>query len=310
MTQAGSNRTRDGQDRKSSRPRLRGVVELAPCHGEPRFRATISRGKGRQVNLGLYADAWLAAFAYNAAVEAIRGDLRTRNEIPERQQPRADQVRSITARVRVRLGLDRPARLAEAAPSADQLLTLLEITVAGFWRGQVATHVADLNRELAVAARRLVESARLVLWSPSSGHPSAREALASLLARRLDQVFRRSDVTRAVLDDEGDDEIRLARWLVYPDELPGRGGFREMIEHLYLDEERRDSNRSSEAGQPGWAVILGLTPPFCRDQIRSAYRARSKSVHPDIGGDHDEFIRLQAAYEEALRHCTTREPFS
>lgn len=306
MTQAGSNGTRDRQGRKRVGPRLRGVVELAPCHGEPRFRATISRGKGRQVNLGLYADPWLAAFAYNAAVEAIRGDLRTRNEIPERQQPRADQVRSITARVRVRLGLERPARSAEAVPSVDQLLTLLEITVAGFWRGQVATHVADLGRELGVAARRLVESARLIFWNPSLGHPSTREALASLLARRLDQVFRRSDVTRAVLDDEGDDEIRLARWLVYPDELPGGGGFRRTIEQLYLDTERRDSSRSSESEPPDWAAVLGLTPPFSRDQVRSAYRARSKSVHPDTGGDHDEFIRLQAAYEEALRHCASR----
>jgi hypothetical protein len=295
MTQSGSERKRD---------RLRGVIEQPPCHGEGRYRAWIGRGKGRQVNLGLYPDRWLAASAYNAAVEATRGNLRTKNEIPERHQPGAEQVRRITARVRVRLGLDQPRPPDEVTPSAEQLLTLLEVTVASFWRGQVATHVADLGRELGVAARRLAEAARLVLWSRSAGHPTPREALASLLAQRLDQSFRRADVTRAVLDDDGDDELRLARWLVYPDELPGGGGFRETIAQLYLHDEREDSSRSS--APPAWASILGVAPPFSSERVRSAYRARSKTVHPDIGGDHAEFIRLQAAYEAAQRYCASR----
>lgn len=308
--QAGSDRARDRQSQR----RLRGVVELPPCHGEPRFRALISRGKGRQVNLGLYADRWLAAFAYNAAVEAVRGDLRTKNEIPERHQLTADQVRSVTARVRVRLGLDQPRRTVETPPTAEQLLTLFEVAVTGFWRSQVAPHVADLGRELGVAARRLVDSARLLFWNQVAGCPSPREAMASLLARRLDQAFRRADVTRAVLDDDGDDEFRLARWLVYPDELPGGGGFHDTIAQLYLDSDSesdgagrgRRSTRAADAENPGWAMVLGLTPPFHRDRIRAAYRARSKSVHPDAGGDHDDFIRLQAAYEDALRYCAAR----
>lgn len=302
MTQSQS---RSGSERK--RDRLRGVIEQPASHGEERFRAWIGRGKGkgRQVNLGLYSDRWLAAFAYNAAVEATRGDLRTKNEIPETHQPSADQVRRITSRVRVRLGLDKPMLSHEVPPSAEQLLTLLEITVASFWRGQVATHVADLGRELGVAARRLAEAARLLFWRHSSGHPPAHEALALLLARRLDRTFRRADVTREVLDDDGDDELRLARWLVYPDELPGGGGFRETIAHLYLLEaEKVDSSRS--ATTPAWALTLGVVPPFSSERVRSAYRARSKTVHPDTGGDHAEFVRLQAAYEDAQRYCAAR----
>ena len=42
------------------------------------------------MNLGLYSDRWLAAFAYNAAVEALRGDLRTKNEIPYRSSYKED----------------------------------------------------------------------------------------------------------------------------------------------------------------------------------------------------------------------------
>ena len=93
-------------------PRLRGVTELPESHGAHRYRARISRGKGRQVNLGLYATRWLAAFAYNVAAEALHGDGRARNAIPESQQPDADQVQAIKARVRRRLGLDAgtPAR--------------------------------------------------------------------------------------------------------------------------------------------------------------------------------------------------------
>ncbi|SIO47174.1 hypothetical protein SAMN05444166_5026 [Singulisphaera sp. GP187] len=304
MTQSRSHAHQSGSERK--RDRLRGVSEQPASHGEGRYRASIGRGKGRQVNLGLYPDRWLAAFAYNAAVEAIRGDLRTKNEIPEKQQPSADQVRRITARVRCRLGLDTPTPPVEIPPTAEQLLTLLEITVASFWRGQVATHVADLGRELGIAARRLAEAARLLLWSHSSGHPTARDALAHLLARRLDHTFRRADVTRAVLDDDGDDELRLARWLVYPDELPGGGGFRDTIALLYLDRDAETADSSQSATTPAWALTLGVVPPFSSDRIRSAYRARSKTVHPDTGGDHAEFVRLQAAYEDAQRYCASR----
>lgn len=303
MTQSQS---QSGSERK--RDRLRGVIEQPAVHGEGRFRAWIGRGKGkgRQVNLGLYSDRWLAAFAYNAAVEALRGDLRTKNEIPEKQQPSAEQVRRINARVRRRLGLEQPIPPDEVPPTAEQLLTLLEITVASFWRGQVATNVADLGRELGVAARRLAEAARLLLWSQSSGHPTAREALSLLLARRLDRTFRRADVTREVLDDDGDDELRMARWLVYPEELPGGGGFRETIARLYLDLEadKVDSRRSTTT--PTWALTLGVAPPFSSERVRAAYRLRSKTVHPDTGGDPTEFVRLQAAYEEAQHYCAAR----
>jgi hypothetical protein len=296
MTQHGSQKTPD---------RLRGVTERPGGPGERRFRARISRGKGRQVNLGLYPTRWLAGFAYNIAAEALHGARRPQNPIPEAQQPDADQVRRITARVRRRLGLDGPPPPPEDhPPGADELLTLLEITVVGFWRGQVVAHEADLGRELDHAARRLVEAAHLLFWSPSSGHPTPLEALAQLLALRLDRTFRQADLTREVLDDEGDDPLRVARWLVYPEDLPG-GGFRDAIEIVYADLLGTTTARRASA-TPTWAAVLGIAPPFSTEQVRSAYRARSKALHPDTGGSHAEFVRLQAAYEEAQRHCTSR----
>jgi hypothetical protein len=295
--------TRHGTERKQDR--LRGVTELPEGPGERRFRARISQGQGRQVNLGLYPTRWLAGFAYNVAAVALHGDRRPPNAIPESQQPDADQVRRITARVRRRLGLDGPPPPPEdRPPDTDRLLTLLEIAVVGFWRGQVVAHDGNLGRELDVAARRLVEAACALFWSHSSGHPTPLEALALLLTRRLDGAFRRSDLTREILDDEGDDEVRVARWLVYPDDLPG-GGFRDAIAHQYPDLLGTASARSTSA-TPAWAAVLGITPPFSTEQVRSVYRSRSKALHPDTGGSHAEFIRLRAAYEAAQRYCTSR----
>ena len=122
---------------------------------------------------------------------------------------------------------------------------------------------------------------------------------------RLDRTFRRSDLTREVLDDEGDDPIRLARLLVYPDDLPGAGGFREVIGHLYADLLGATSDRAGPASTT-WQAVLQIDPPYTSERVRSAYRSRSKALHPDSGGSHAEFVRLQEAYEEAQRYCTSR----
>jgi hypothetical protein len=48
-------------------------------------------------------------------------------------------------------------------------------------------------------------------------------------------------------------------------------------------------------------VTLGLSYPCSKADIKRAYRAKAKTLHPDSGGSHDEFIRLQSAYEDAMR---------
>src|SRR4029077_12559074 len=134
-----------------------------------------------------------------------------------------------------------------------------EITVVGFWRDQVAVHDAYMSRDIESAAGRLAGGARGLIWSQASGHPTPLEALTRLLSRRLDQAFRRADLTREVLDDEGDDEVGIARWLVFPNATPG-GGFRQSIEHLYGETPSATAAGSTSA-TPAWAAVLGITPP-------------------------------------------------
>ena len=192
-----------------------------------RFVAKI-RHKGVEVHLGLYESAGLAAFAFNVASEAVGRGSRPPNEVPRAEQPDAESVRRITANVRRRLGLDPPVRpLDEVPPDPEALLILFEVTIVGFWRDQAAQ--SDAGPGLEAAARRLAESARLVFWNPRAGHPSPAEAITRLVSRRIDQAFRRSDLTRAILDDDGDDESAGRPMARPPRRLPGlarlpRGG--------------------------------------------------------------------------------------
>ncbi|WP_338741892.1 J domain-containing protein [Haloplanus salilacus] len=48
---------------------------------------------------------------------------------------------------------------------------------------------------------------------------------------------------------------------------------------------------------------LGLQPTADADEVRAAYRERVKEVHPDHGGDGEDFRRLQEAYTTAKEHA-------
>jgi hypothetical protein len=54
---------------------------------------------------------------------------------------------------------------------------------------------------------------------------------------------------------------------------------------------------------PACFDLLNLSFPCSIAEVKVAYRELAKRVHPDRGGSHDEFLALQAAYEEALRLC-------
>ena len=171
--------------------------------------------------------------------------------------------------------------------------------MVGFWRAQVASGGMGLD----AAADRLVEAAEALFWCHSAGHPMALEVMAPILSRRIDGAFRRSDLTRAVMDDDGDDPYHVARWLVYPEAFFGGMGFRDEVRHLYFDRFGGEGGRTTGASAPSWAEILGVAPPFDSGRIRVAYRERSRDAHPDAGGSHAEFVRLRAAYEEAQAYC-------
>lgn len=298
----------------------KGVARLARPRGGRAFRAAIRQGKGKgvEVHLGLYETRWLAALAY-ATAAGLLGRGVPPVHAPTAEEPTAEEVRAVVARVRRRLGIGispggAPRGVVEVAPTTADLLTFFEVIVVGFWRGQASADDSDHpDAGLDAAARRLASSASLLFWSRSSGHPDPLDAMTELVARRLGAAFRRPDVTRAVLDDDGDEPWRVARWLVLPDVFPGRRarGFREEVRRLYAEsfkaEHDDDDDGNGNSRPPGWALLLGLTPPFDPDRVRAAYRTCSRAAHPDAGGSDSAFIRLRAAYEEALAYLAARD---
>jgi len=54
---------------------------------------------------------------------------------------------------------------------------------------------------------------------------------------------------------------------------------------------------------PECLVVLGVAAPATANEVRRAYRRLAKEHHPDAGGEETAFVRIQAAYEEAIRLC-------
>ncbi len=57
---------------------------------------------------------------------------------------------------------------------------------------------------------------------------------------------------------------------------------------------------------PACVAELGLRLPCTADDVKAAFRRRSKTLHPDRGGDVRQFIALHRSYEEALRFVAGR----
>ncbi len=65
---------------------------------------------------------------------------------------------------------------------------------------------------------------------------------------------------------------------------------------------------------PYWALMqrpaclraLGLELPVTEEEVLAAYREQAKSMHPDRGGDLQEFLRLQKHFEQAM-HIAQRQ---
>jgi len=50
-------------------------------------------------------------------------------------------------------------------------------------------------------------------------------------------------------------------------------------------------------------AVLGLPAGAGVDEVKRAYRERVKDVHPDHGGDRDDFERVREAYTTAKKHA-------
>jgi hypothetical protein len=56
----------------------------------------------------------------------------------------------------------------------------------------------------------------------------------------------------------------------------------------------------AQKDRPRCIEALGLTLPCTAEEVLAAYRLQVKTVHPDLGGDAREFMRLQRYFEQAM----------
>ena len=83
-------------------------------------------------------------------------------------------------------------------------------------------------------------------------------------------------------------------------ELPGVAlGYRLPFETPDVDLDGDDGLHPREAAH----AVLELPSGATVDEIKRAYREKVKEVHPDHGGDEEEFKRLREAYTTAKKHA-------
>jgi hypothetical protein len=63
---------------------------------------------------------------------------------------------------------------------------------------------------------------------------------------------------------------------------------------------RRGAPYWATRGRPPCLEALDLSLPCTEEQVMAAYRRRVKELHPDHGGDLQQFLRLQKHFEQAL----------
>merc|ERR1719387_645794 len=61
-------------------------------------------------------------------------------------------------------------------------------------------------------------------------------------------------------------------------------------------------------GESNYYRLLGVTPDCSDDELKKAYRAACRRLHPDKGGDKDKFQALQRAYAAILEQRSKGSP--
>jgi DnaJ-class molecular chaperone len=54
--------------------------------------------------------------------------------------------------------------------------------------------------------------------------------------------------------------------------------------------------------------LLHLQGDVSLTELHAQYRKLAKRYHPDAGGNHADFLALQRAYEQVMKHLQTRRP--
>ncbi len=83
-----------------------------------------------------------------------------------------------------------------------------------------------------------------------------------------------------------------------------RGRNQDMFDRLFVAlEAPLDPNILLLGGGGAWYDVLGVAATATKTEIVNAFKALTKVHHPDVGGDADDFKRLKAAYDEAIKQC-------
>jgi hypothetical protein len=56
---------------------------------------------------------------------------------------------------------------------------------------------------------------------------------------------------------------------------------------------------AADSQHPECLTVLGLLPPVSLEDVKQAYMVKAMQAHPDRGGDPQEFVRLQKAFDDA-----------
>jgi len=100
----------------------------------------------------------------------------------------------------------------------------------------------------------------------------------------------------------------LIRYLIlfFDSSFPRRNrDFEEASEFQDQHRQFRWPEQKNSVTRDEMAALFGESEETLRKadkkEITRLYRQKAKSMHPDTGGDHEEFVKLTAAYEELLR---------
>lgn len=89
-------------------------------------------------------------------------------------------------------------------------------------------------------------------------------------------------------DRAGDRALRgLERW-----------GAKQMVDQAF-----RGFAALPTGGAPAWWEVLEVSRTATRSEVEAAYRQQVRQLHPDAGGDQDQFLMVKAAYEAAVREA-------
>jgi hypothetical protein len=206
-----------------------------------------------------------------------------------------------------------------AASKAQAVDRALEL--AGMYGEWIAAKYAeDYHRRRATGTRRKANATadagtsapamqEFLYRDSADAHSGQRISTAHRVVKRTEkfvyveqQPYAAKDLTGSLLDRDSP-TFRLDRQMLEQEGyafIPASASLSEAEEPVFYASQRMQSF-GRELFQ--CLQVLRVSWPCTQGEVKAAYRRLVRRAHPDGGGDHDQFLRLQEAYEQALRLC-------